>query len=89
MASDSEWISLSEWRKIEVKNNTLYFETFGELRDSATAEIKYIGRNKIELKLLEAKRSINLEPINESLNFEKPKELWNGFINRLNSSNCE
>jgi len=89
MASESEWVSLSEWRKIEVKNDTLYFETFGEWRDSATAEIKYIGLNKIELKLLEANRSINLEPINKSLNFEKPKELWNGFIKRLNSSNCE
>ena len=89
MASNSEWISLSEWRQIEIKNDTLYFETFGEWRDSATAEIKYIGGNKIKLKLLEANRDVILERINESPNFEKPKKHWNGFIKRLNSSNCK
>ena len=29
-ASDNEWVKLSDWRKIRVENDTLYFETFGE-----------------------------------------------------------
>lgn len=89
MASDSEWISLSEWRKIEIKNDTLYFDSFGELRESWRAEIKYVGRDRIEMRILESNKELNLEPIYENLNFEKPKELWDGFINRLNSNECK
>lgn len=75
--------------KIEIKNDTLYFKTFGEFKDNATAEIKYAGMNKIELRILETDDRLDLEPINENLNFENPKEFWNGFNNRQNSMNCE
>ncbi|MBU2997101.1 hypothetical protein KO500_11690 [Cellulophaga baltica] len=89
MAADNEWISLTEWRKIELKNDTLYFDTFGEWRESSRAQIKYVGKDKIQLRILETNKTIELEPIYENLNFEKPKKLWDSFIRRLNSHKCE
>ena len=47
------------------------------------------SKAKAELRVLQTNKKLNLEPIYENLNFEKPKELWGGFINRLNSNNCE
>ena len=32
VTADDEWIKLSEWQKIEIKKDTLYFEMFGEWR---------------------------------------------------------
>ena len=55
----------------------------------ATAKIKYAGINKTELLVLETDAKIDLEPINENLNFENPKKFWNGFYNRQNSMNCK
>jgi len=89
IASNNEWVKLSEWRKIEIKNDTLYFESFGEWRDNWKAEIRYVGKNKIELHNLITDVKLDLESINQNLNFEKPIEFWNGFNNRKNSKNCE
>lgn len=89
VASENEWVKLSEWRKIEIKNDTIHFETFGEWREKSTAEINYIGVNKIELRILESSETRNLELIKDNLKFENPKEFWNGFYKRQNSKNCE
>ena len=89
VASKNQWVKLSEWRKIEIRNDTLYFKTFGEFKDNATAEIKYVGMNKTELRILETDVRLNLESINKNLNFENPKEFWNGFIDRQSLMNCE
>jgi len=89
IASDNEWIKLSKWRKIEIKKDTLYFDTFGEWRTLSKAEIKFISINTIELKLLSNDRILKLIQIDENLNFEKPKEFWNKFHNRKKSKNCK
>jgi hypothetical protein len=89
VASENEWVKLSEWRKVEIKNDTLYFESFGEWREDWKTQIKYIGNNKTELYNLTTNIKFNLERINENLNFQNPKEFWNEFSNRRNSKNCE
>ncbi|WP_074405967.1 hypothetical protein [Aquimarina megaterium] len=89
VASENEWVKLSEWRKIEIKNDTLHFKSFGEWRDDWKAEIKYIGKNKTELHNLTTDVKLNLKRINENLNFENPKEFWEKFRDRQNSGNCK
>ncbi|MDG5493270.1 hypothetical protein [Psychroserpens sp. SPM9] len=89
VASKSEWVKLTEWRKIDIKNDTLYFESFGEWRDKWKAEISYVGMNKIEMYVIENKDTVILYPLSEDPNFENLDEFWNGFNNRQNSNNCE
>tara|TARA_R110002050_G_scaffold299374_2_gene464760 strand:+ start:368 stop:778 length:411 start_codon:yes stop_codon:yes gene_type:complete len=88
-ASNSEWVKLSEWRKIEIKSDTLHFETFGEWRDSATAKVKFIGSHQIELKILETDINLNLKSFDEKPYFEEPKKFWIGFHTRMNTKKCE
>ena len=85
VASENVWVKLSEWRKIEITNDTLHFETFGEWREKSKAEVNYIGMNNFELRILETDERRNLEPIYENKNFENHKELWNGFNNLQNT----
>ena len=89
VASNNERVKLSKWRKIEIINDTLYFETFGEWREKMKAKINYTGFNNIEMRFLETDERRNLEPINRNLNFGNEKEFWNGFNKRLNSKNCK
>lgn len=89
VASESEWVKLSEWKKVEIKNDTLYFESFGEWRDDWKAEIKHIGKNKTEFHNLITDVKFDLERINESLDFENPEDFWNEFSKRQNLSNCK
>lgn len=89
VASKNEWVKLSEWRKVEIKNDTLYFQSFGEWKDDWKAKIIYKGNNKAELHNLITGIKFNLERVNENLNFENPEEFWNEFINRQKSKGCE
>ncbi|WP_025665377.1 hypothetical protein [Aquimarina megaterium] len=89
VASKNEWVKLSEWRKIEITNNTLYFESFGEWKDNWKAEIKFIDKNKTELHNLITGVKLNLERINKNLNFKNQKEFWEKFRDRQNSGNCK
>ena len=89
VASENEWIKLSEWRKIEIKNDTLYFESFGEWRENWKSKIKYINRNKTQLHNLVTDSLIDLVPFETKLNFENPTEFWKDFNNRYNSKNCK
>ncbi|WP_299438247.1 hypothetical protein [uncultured Aquimarina sp.] len=89
VASENEWVKLSEWRKIEIANDTLYFQSFGEWKDNWKAEIKLIGNNKAELHNVITDLRFNLERINVNLNFKNPKEFWGKFRNRQNSENCK
>jgi hypothetical protein len=88
MASMDSWVKLAEWRRIEIKNDTLHFETFGEYRDSSKAEIKYLEKNIIQLEFFETNETLNLEPINNHLNFDNSKKFWEEFHNRLISMKC-
>ena len=89
VASENEWVKLSEWRKVEIKNDTLYFQSFGEWRDDWKAEIKYIEKNKTELHNLITDVKLDLERINGTLNFEQTNEFWKGFKNRQEIRNCK
>ena len=89
VASENEWVKLSKWKKIEIKNDTLHFETYGEWRKKRKAEIIFIGKNKIELRILEFNEILNLERINGNLSLDNSVEFWNGFNNRWNSNNCK
>ncbi|UOB18664.1 hypothetical protein [Abyssalbus ytuae] len=89
IASENESVKLSEWRKVEIKNDTLYFESFGEWKRKYKAEIKYIGNYNIELHNLMTNIKFNLERINENPNFQNSMEFWNGFNKRQKNKNCE
>ena len=88
IASENEWVNLTEWKKIEINNDTLLFETFGEWRNVSKAKIKHIGMNKTELRILESDVTLNLEQMNEKLNFKDSIEFWNGFKIRRNYKKC-
>ena len=94
MASENEWVRLSEWRKIEILNDTLYFETFGEWRDNARAKIKYIGWNRIELKFPENIKdkqfgiTQRLERIKSDFDVNESEEFWTEFKTRKTSMKC-
>jgi hypothetical protein len=94
MASNNEWVRLSEWRKIEILNDTLYFETFGEWRDNAKAKIEYNGRNEIKLKFpkdMEDKQfgiTQGLERIKSDFDIEESEEFWTEFNIRKSLTEC-
>ncbi len=87
VASDTDWEYLSEWRKIDLEKDTLYFDTFGEWRDSAKAVIKYLSWNKIEMRT--RNQTLLLKPIPEEINLKDTTDFWLGFESRQNFSNCE
>jgi len=87
MASNNEWIKLSKWRKTEFINDTLIFDTFGEIRLPVKAIIKHLGTNGIKMEILRYHETIFLKRFNENPNFDKKEEFWNGFHNRKNK-NC-
>jgi hypothetical protein len=88
-ASESKWVRLAGWRKMEIKNDTLYFRSFGHLTDDYIVKIKHIGINKVELHNLVTDSEFELESFNANMNFENTKEFWIEFKKRRNSSNCE
>lgn len=88
VASENDWVKLSNWRKIKFKNDTLHFETFGEWRDSSKAILKYVETNKVKYKNLRTGDVLFLYPFNDKLNFNNPEKFWKGFYKR-NNNNCE
>jgi hypothetical protein len=46
-ATSMSWIS--NWRKFEIKKDTLYHLYFGEWADSTKAKVNYIGKDGFEL----------------------------------------
>jgi hypothetical protein len=89
VAKNDDWIKLSKWRKIEIKKDTLYFETFGEWRDSTKAKILYLENNKIELQFLKSNKNLVLKPITEKIKIEKTKGFWDEFQKRSDSKKCK
>jgi len=95
VASENDRIKLSEWRKINIKNDTLFFEMFGEWKIPSKAKIKYIGREKIELIFLtntqnsDLKRVQIFERIDDNFEFNPSKEFWTKFKKRKNSADCK
>ncbi|WP_375238094.1 hypothetical protein [Aurantibacter sp.] len=89
VASENELRTLSEWEKIEIKKDTLYFKSFDEWKHKWKAKIYYLRDNDIELHNLNTDMKFSLEQIHESLDFENLKEFWNGFSNRQKIRNCK
>jgi hypothetical protein len=89
MAYDNYWVQLSKWRKIEIKNDTLYFRTFGEWQACSKAKIKYVGIDKIEMCFMESYKNLSLERMNENPDFENSERFWAEFKNRQNSKKCK
>lgn len=89
VASENVWVELSEWKKIEIKNDTLYFETFGEWRYKSKAKIKYVEKNNVELSFLETDDKLNLEQMNIQLTFKDSLKFWSEFTNRMNIKKCK
>ena len=82
VASENYWIQLSKWKKIAIKNDTLYFETFGEWNNATKAFIKQEGNNTIALHFSDSSSNLTLQPLKENIIFENEKGFWKGFQNR-------
>ena len=82
IASENPRIKLSEWRKINIINDTLYFETFGEMSYTSKAGIKYIGKDKIELHFMKIENHLDLWLMQDDFNSEDSNEFWDGFHRR-------
>ncbi|WP_459212082.1 hypothetical protein [Aquimarina rhabdastrellae] len=89
IASNDEWIRLSEWRKMEIKNNRIFFDTFGEWKKPTEAEVIYINSNEIELKFINNEGNLKLKLIDENIIIEESKEFWNKFDKRRVFRDCK
>lgn len=89
VATENESRTLHEWQKIEIKQDTLYFESFDEWKHNWKAKIIRNGKSKTELHNLNTDMKFQLEPINAILKFENQKEFWNKFNIRKEARNCE
>ncbi len=95
VASENDWVKLSEWRKVNIINDTLFFETFGEWKNPEKAKIKYIGWSKVELRFqkdiddTEFKMIQELEQIEDDFDILDSEEFWTKFKKRKNSADCK
>lgn len=87
-ASENEWVKLSDWKKITISKDTIFFETFGEWRDSIKARLKYVGKSKIQMQNLNNGETLTMRRIENGVTFENVNEFWKGFINRRHSEKC-
>ncbi len=91
VASENEMVGLSEWRKIEIIDDTLYFESFGEWKEDLKARVDHISKNNLGLRILENENefTINLMRVTEKIDFENQKEFWKEFKNRRTKRGCK
>lgn len=85
IATENNWVNLSDWKKIELKDDTLYFETFGEWREQMKAEVNRISNNKVRIILLKSNDTIYLQKLYQNIDFENIDEFWKEFEKRKNS----
>lgn len=88
VASENEWAKLSDWKKIMISRDTIFFQTFGEWRDSIMAKLKYVDKNKIQMQNLSNGEILTMQRIEDRVTFENINEFWKGFINRRHSETC-
>lgn len=80
---------ISNWRKFEVKNDTLYHIYFGELGGSAKAKISFSGKDGFELYYPKDSVTYTFKKINDKINWNvRYDEFWNTFNNRRINSKC-
>ena len=94
-AWDTNGNDLTEWQKMKIKNDTLYFKQFGHLIDSIKGKMEYIGNDRMEFHYIIGSGEYSFEGvstlyrIDRELNIKSTKEFWNEFKKRQNSANCE
>ena len=94
-ASDTNGDDLTEWQKMDIENDTLYFIQFGQLIDSVKGKMKYVGNDKMKFNYIigSGKYSFvgvsTLNRIDDKLNFKSIKEFWVEFKKRQNLADCE
>lgn len=86
-ATSMNW--LSNWRKFEIKNDTIYHLSFGERADKTKAKVSYRGKNEFELyypkdSITHTFKKINLI-IDDNLTYQ---EFWDGFYQRKIEFDC-
>ncbi len=89
VAKNDEWIKLSDWQKIEIKEDTLYFTTYGEWRSPTKAKISKGENNVIELQFLDNYKNLILYPISQNIDFKNQKKFWKEFNKRSKIRNCK
>ena len=81
------WIS--NWRKFEIKNDTIYHLFFGELADSTKAKIKYLRNDSFELYYPKDDITYTFKKINTKIEENSTvEEFWNGFYKRRLEFKC-
>ena len=88
IATNDNKISLSKWRKIKFKNDTLYFETFGEWRDSSKAKVNFLENKRIQFiyDYIRVTDTQYFNRMNNKINFDDPILFWNRF--KIRKDNC-
>jgi hypothetical protein len=91
VASENEAVELTEWRKVEIINDTLYFESFGEWKMDLKARVNYMENNDVKLLIAENGKefAIDLTRIDKKLDFENKKEFWKEFKKRYVNRECK
>ncbi len=85
IATENDWVKLSDWKKIIIRDDTLYFETFGEWRELRKAKINYLKQDKINLLLDKFNDTIFLIRLDDKIQFNDLEEFWSEFEERKNS----
>jgi hypothetical protein len=92
---DTNGDDLTEWQKMEIKNDTLYFMQFGHLIDSIKGKMKYVGNDRMEFHYIIGSGKYSFEGVNtlnridDKLNFKSIKEFWAEFKKRQNLADCQ
>ena len=95
VASDTDGDVLTEWQKMKIENDTLYFMQFGHLIDSIKGKMEYIGNDRIEFHYIIGSGKYSLEGVNtlnridDKINFKSTKEFWMEFKKRQNLVDCK
>lgn len=82
IATENDWVGLSDWKKIERKNDTLFYETFGEWRDDRISLIEFETKYKVKLIDINFNDTIFLQRIEHEFKIEDNKEFWRKFNKR-------
>ena len=86
-ATSMSWISNK--RKFEIKNDTLYHLYFGEFSDSTKAKINYIDKDKFELYYPKDSVTHMLTRITDKIDWITDYEkFWNEFYERREILDC-
>jgi hypothetical protein len=86
-ATSMDWISNK--RKFEIKNDTLYHLYFGEFSDSTKAKINYIDKDKFELYYTDDSVTHTLIKITDNIDWITDYEkFWNEFYERRKELDC-